>query len=144
MVEKAPSKPAITLKSAELREMSKNETIKLESQGLFYVADPKQPHTFLDEMHALDREESPTIGSTAKELSKFFGIYKQQGRGERGKKTQDYFFMIRIKNPAGGRLRREQWLALDDAASKYADGTLRLTSRQAIQYHTSTGRGWPQ
>lgn len=135
MVEKAPSKPAITLKSAELREMSKNETIKLESQGLFYVADPKQPHTFLDEMHALDREESPTIGSTAKELSKFFGIYKQQGRGERGKKTQDYFFMIRIKNPAGGRLRREQWLALDDAASKYADGTLRLTSRQAIQYH---------
>jgi len=135
MAEKAPPKPAITLKSAGLGEMSKNERIKLESQGLFYVADPKEPHTFLDEIQALSREERTRIGGVAKELSKFFGVYLQQGRGERGKKTQDYFFMVRIKNPAGGRLRREQWLALDEGAEKYADGALRLTSRQAIQYH---------
>ena len=56
-------------------------------------------------------------------------------RGERGKKTHDYFFMVRIKNPAGGRLSPAQWLALDDAADQFADGTLRITSRQGIQYH---------
>ena len=83
--------------------MSSNERIKVESKGLFYVADRAGTHTFRDEIDALGRGE-PTISGNAKELSKFFGIYKQQGRGARGKKTDDYFFMLRIKLPAGGRL----------------------------------------
>jgi sulfite reductase (ferredoxin) len=132
----ADPKPVVSLKSASLAEMSQNERIKLESKGLFFVADGKGGvHTFLDEVRKLDSAEEATISGTAKELSKFFGIYKQQGRGERGRKTHDYFFMVRIKNPAGGRLSPGQWLALDTAADLFADGTLRLTSRQAIQYH---------
>jgi sulfite reductase (ferredoxin) len=131
----ADPQPAANLKTATLAEMSENERIKAESQGLFYVADGESTHSFLDEVQKLDRREEASISGTAKELSKFFGIYKQQGRGERGRKTDDYFFMIRIKNPAGGRLSPRQWLALDDAADQFADGTLRLTSRQAIQYH---------
>jgi sulfite reductase beta subunit-like hemoprotein len=131
----ADPQPAASLKTATLAEMSENERIKAESQGLFYVADGESTHSFLDEVQKLDRREEASISGTAKELSKFFGIYKQQGRGERGRKTDDYFFMIRIKNPAGGRLSPRQWLALDDAADQFADGTLRLTSRQAIQYH---------
>jgi sulfite reductase (ferredoxin) len=129
-----------TLKDAELSEMSANERIKVESQGLFYVAERGRSHSFREELDALGRGE-PTLSGTAKELSKFFGIYKQQARGERGKKTDDYFFMVRIKLPAGGRLSAEQWAALDDAADRFADGTLRITSRQGIQYHHVYGPG---
>jgi sulfite reductase (ferredoxin) len=121
--------------------MSANERIKRESKGLFVVADGKGPHTFRDEVEALEQGEAPTLSNTAKELSKFFGIYKQQVRGERGKKTHDYIFMVRIKNPAGGRLDAQQWIALDEAADRFADGTLRITSRQGVQYHRVTGRG---
>src|SRR5262249_50574426 len=43
-------------------------------------------------------------------------------------------FMVRCKIP-GGRLTAAQYLAVDDLAGKYANGTLRLTSRQGIQLH---------
>ena len=95
----------VTLKSGDLSRMSANERIKVESKGLFYVADRAGTHSFRDELDALARGE-PTISGTAKELSKFFGIYKQQGRGARGKKTDDYFFMVRIKLPVGRAPRR--------------------------------------
>jgi sulfite reductase beta subunit-like hemoprotein len=127
------------LKSASLDEMSDNERIKAESHGLFFVADGKRTHPFSEELALLERGDEPTISGTAKELSKFFGIYKQQGRGERGRKTHDYFFMVRIKNPAGGRLSPRQWIALDEAAERFADGTLRLTARQSIQFHKVYG-----
>ena len=135
--EKPPrTREAVTLKTADVSRMSKNERIKVESKGLFYVSDGKgDVHPFLDEIRLLDSGARPTISGEAKELSKFFGIYKQQGRGDRGAKTDDYFFMCRIKNPAGGSLSATQWVALDDAAEKFADGTIRITSRQGIQYH---------
>ncbi len=126
---------AITLATHGVEEMSKNEAIKVQSQGLVVVTDKDGSHSFRDELDQMERGEAVTIGNVAKELSKFHGIYKQQGRGERGKKTQDFFFMLRIKNPGGGRLSTSQYLALDDAADQFADGTLRITSRQAIQYH---------
>lgn len=132
---------SVTLASSQLEEMSANERIKRESKGLFFVADGKETHAFRDEIQALEQGSAPTLSGTAKELSKFFGIYKQQVRGERGKKTHEYIFMVRIKNPAGGRLDAQQWLALDEAADQFADGTLRITSRQGIQYHRVTGRG---
>jgi sulfite reductase (ferredoxin) len=43
-------------------------------------------------------------------------------------------FMIRLKLP-GGKLTAEQYLALDDIADRYANGTLRFTTRQSIQFH---------
>jgi sulfite reductase (ferredoxin) len=138
--DRSPDAP-VTLASSQLEEMSGNERLKRESKGLFFVADGKGPHTFRDEVEALEQGEAPTLSNTAKELSKFFGIYKQQVRGERGKKTHEYIFMVRIKNPAGGRLDAQQWIALDEAADRFADGTLRITSRQGVQYHRVTGRG---
>jgi sulfite reductase (ferredoxin) len=129
-----PTPAPVTLKTADLSTMSKNERIKVESKGLFYVSAKGEAHTFLDEISALDGE-AKTIGNEAKELSKFFGIYKQQGRGERGRKLDDYFFMARIKLPGGGYLTAAQWACIDDAADAFADGTLRITSRQGIQYH---------
>src|SRR5262249_2332486 len=42
--------------------------------------------------------------------------------------------MVRVGVP-GGRLSAEQYLELDTLAEEIGDGTLRITSRQAIQYH---------
>ncbi len=131
-----PTAKAVSLASGDLAAMSKNERIKTASKGLFFVAGPKgEIHSFGSEIDALTRGEAETLSNEAKELSKFFGIYKQQERGERGKKTDDYSFMVRIKAPAGGSFSAKQWAALDEAAEKFADGTLRITSRQGIQYH---------
>jgi len=135
MARDVEARPAVTLADSELSEMSNNERLKVASKGLFFVDDGKSRHTFLDDIEALEKGETETLGGTAKEISKFFGVYKQQARGDRGKKTNDFFFMVRIRNPGGGRLAASQWIALDDAAQQYADGTLRITSRQAIQYH---------
>jgi sulfite reductase (ferredoxin) len=128
-------KPAVTLENDPLEAMSKNERIKVESRGLFYASDGTATHAFAEEVDQLERAERETIGNEAKELSKFYGIYKQQERGERGRKSGDHIFMARIKNPAGGELSPAQWAAIDDAADLFADGTIRLTSRQSIQYH---------
>ena len=131
-----PSREPVTLNGSDLSKMSKNERIKVESQGLFFVADGKgERHTFLDDVRELDDGTTATLSGTAPELSKFFGIYRQQARGERGKKLDDHFFMVRIKLPAGGELSTGQWMALDRAGEEFADGTLRITSRQGIQYH---------
>jgi sulfite reductase (ferredoxin) len=138
----AAEKPPVTLDALDSAKMSKNERIKEASHGLFYVGDGRsEPHTFAEEVDKLTSGKEPTLSGEAKELSKFFGIYKQQARGERGRKTDDYFFMVRIKCPAGGELSPEQWFALDDAADLYADGTIRITSRQGIQYHHVYGPG---
>ncbi len=127
-----PSEPAKSLGRVELDALSKNERIKRASEGLFYLPDGTP---FGSEIDALSAGEIPTLSNDGKELSKFFGVYKQQARGERGRKTDRYMFMVRIKLPAGGELRPAQWVALDDAAERFADRTLRLTTRQAIQYH---------
>lgn len=130
-----PDKPTISLENAKLEEMSKNERIKSESRGLFFTSDGKSSRPFAEEIDELTRGERETIGNVAKELSKFYGIYRQQEREDRGRKSGDHIFMTRIKCPAGGELSARQWAALDDAADQFADGTIRLTSRQSIQYH---------
>lgn len=126
-------KPAVTLADSPLEEMSKNEKIKVASQGLFFIGGGTA--TFAGQLDQLSKGEIETIDNEAKELSKFFGIYRQQVRGERGRKTGEQIFMVRIKCPAGGELSPKQWAAIDDVAELYADGTLRVTSRQGIQYH---------
>ena len=136
---KANASGPVTLQNADLSEMSKVERLKAESQSLLYVAG-RNRHPFSDEIEALAAGEAETLSSDAKEISKFFGIYKQQERGEAGRKTGDYIFMVRLKLPAGGELSPEQWAAIDDAAERFGDGTLRLTTRQGIQLHYVSGR----
>ncbi len=90
------------------------------------------------EVDALSARQAETISEHAKEISKHFGIYKQRERNESGKKDGDFIFMVRVKIPAGA-LTPAQWLALDAAADDYADGSIRLTSRQGIQFHYVRG-----
>ena len=91
------------------------------------------------EIDALSAREAETITEHAKEIAKHFGIYKQRERNESGKKDGDFIFMVRVKNPAGGELTPAQWLALDAVADRYADGSLRLTARQGVQFHYVRG-----
>jgi sulfite reductase (NADPH) hemoprotein beta-component len=72
-------------------------------------------------------------------LLKFHGSYMQDDRdlrAERAKKKLEkaYSFMIRVRVP-GGLATSAQWIAMDDIASTYANKTLRLTTRQAFQFH---------
>ncbi|MEO0671992.1 MAG: NADPH-dependent assimilatory sulfite reductase hemoprotein subunit, partial [Pseudomonadota bacterium] len=45
-----------------------------------------------------------------------------------------FSFMIRVRVPAGVAT-AAQWRAMDDIASTYANGSIRLTTRQAFQFH---------
>ncbi|HEX2621816.1 MAG TPA: NADPH-dependent assimilatory sulfite reductase hemoprotein subunit [Phototrophicaceae bacterium] len=96
------------------------ETVKLESDGL---------RGSLPEEVANSDDHFSEAG---KLLLKFHGIYEQHDREQRGKKV--YSFMIRSKVP-GGRLTAEQYLTHDRLASKYANDTLRITTRQTFQFH---------
>ncbi len=83
--------------------------------------------------------DAPNVTGASEQLLKFHGIYSQDNRDVRRSRAQagevlDYIFMIRVVVP-GGRLSREQWLSLDDIATTLADGSLRLTTRQAVQFH---------
>ena len=84
----------------------------------------------------------PVTGGLAEndqQLLKFHGSYQQHDRdtdeARRQAKLEPAFsFMIRTRLP-GGVCTPAQWLALDALAGKYANETLRLTSRQAFQLH---------
>jgi len=83
--------------------------------------------------------DSDHFGDGDKNLLKFHGSYQQEDRDARKNRTPGaarkfYLFMVRCKIP-GGKVTAEQYLAIDDLAGKYANGTLRFTSRQGIQLH---------
>src|SRR3989440_1432462 len=73
------------------------------------------------------------------QLLKFSGIYQQEDRDARhirrtsgGEKA--YQFMVRSRIP-GGVLTAEQYLVEDELATRYANDTLRITTRQGFQLH---------
>jgi sulfite reductase (ferredoxin) len=72
-------------------------------------------------------------------LLKFHGTYQQEDRDQRrarraGGEEKAYQFMVRSRIP-GGVLTAEQYLAEDEIAGRYANGTLRITTRQGFQLH---------
>jgi sulfite reductase (NADPH) hemoprotein beta-component len=73
------------------------------------------------------------------QLTKFHGTYQQDDRGLRGERRRKrmekaFAFMVRVRVP-GGVVTPEQWLAMDRIADDFANGTLKLTTRQAFQFH---------
>jgi sulfite reductase (NADPH) hemoprotein beta-component len=73
------------------------------------------------------------------QLVKFHGMYLQDDRdlrGERARKKMEkaFSFMLRLRI-AGGVVSPAQWLQLDTIARRYANNTIRLTTRQTVQYH---------
>ncbi len=67
------------------------------------------------------------------QFTKFHGIYQQDDRDLR--KTQKKFMMMIRGRIPGGVMTPAQWITFDDLATKYGNNTLRITTRQSIQFH---------
>ena len=108
--------------------LSDVERIKAESQGL--------RGTLRESLR------NPVTGALAEDdvqVIKFHGIYQQDDRELRAERHHQkleplYQFMARLRLP-GGVLSGAQWLALSDIARTYGNASLRITSRQSIQFH---------
>ncbi|HUZ62440.1 MAG TPA: NADPH-dependent assimilatory sulfite reductase hemoprotein subunit [Acetobacteraceae bacterium] len=111
-----------------MAELSKNETIKEQSRFL---------RGGISE--GLREAITGALAEDDTQLTKFHGIYQQDDRDlrpERGRKKMEkaFSFMARVRIP-GGVITPAQWLAMDTLAGERANGTLRLTTRQTIQFH---------
>jgi sulfite reductase (ferredoxin) len=74
--------------------------------------------------------DAPSVGDVSRQLLKFHGLYEQDDRDCRKQGAKSYSFMIRSKLP-GGRLTPAQYLAHDELASRFGNGTLRITTPAA-------------
>ncbi|WP_415752267.1 assimilatory sulfite reductase (NADPH) hemoprotein subunit [Mammaliicoccus sciuri] len=84
-------------------------------------------------------EITGAIAEDDTKLLKFHGSYMQDDkdiRDERRKQKLEpaYSFMIRVRVP-GGTATADQWIAMDDISTEYANNTIKLTTRQAFQFH---------
>jgi sulfite reductase (ferredoxin) len=89
--------------------------------------------------------DAPTFAADTAQVLKFHGVYLQDNRDVRSERIRakqplDHRAMVRVAIP-GGRLSAEQYLALDALCDVFGNGTLRLTTRQGIQYHFATKAG---
>ena len=79
------------------------------------------------------------ISDDDNKLLKFHGSYLQDDRDLREERRRQklepaYAFMLRARLP-GGVVTPAQWLVFDRIANEYANGTLRITTRQTFQWH---------
>jgi len=108
--------------------LHKNESIKAESNFL-------RGNILRD----LADHSTGSITEDSAQLTKFHGIYAQDDRDLRNERRREgkekaFSFMARVRVP-GGVCTTGQWLALDRLADEHANGTLKLTTRQAFQFH---------
>ncbi|WP_430389569.1 assimilatory sulfite reductase (NADPH) hemoprotein subunit [Dyella sp. 20L07] len=79
------------------------------------------------------------ISDDDNKLLKFHGSYLQDDRDLREERRKQklepaYSFMLRARLPSGV-VSPAQWLVFDQLAREYANGTLRITTRQTFQWH---------
>ncbi|MEY2821961.1 MAG: sulfite reductase hemoprotein beta-component [Verrucomicrobiota bacterium] len=70
---------------------------------------------------------------------KFHGIYQQDDRDKR--KTGKVFSVMVRTRQTGGIVPAAQYLVYDDLSGRFANGTLRITSRQTFQFHGVVQQG---
>ncbi|HEU5378773.1 MAG TPA: NADPH-dependent assimilatory sulfite reductase hemoprotein subunit [Ktedonobacteraceae bacterium] len=85
------------------------------------------------------QQDSRRFSEEQVQLLKFHGTYQQENRDQRSLRKaageeKAYQFMVRSRIP-GGVLTAEQYLAEDELAGRYANSTLRITTRQGLQLH---------
>ncbi len=113
---------------SEEKKLSANEIIKINSNYL--------RGTIAEGLADLS---TGAMAEDDQQLLKFHGTYQQDDRDLRTERRKQklekaYSFMIRIRVP-GGVATPEQWLQVDRMADDYANGTIKLTTRQAFQFH---------
>lgn len=85
-------------------------------------------------------QETDHFCESSVQLLKHHGMYQQDDRDQRaamraaGEKGKAFMMMLRTRVP-GGKMTSSQLLAELDLCDELGDGTMRLTSRQAIQHH---------
>jgi len=110
------------------RPLSANERIKADSRLLRGTIAEGLTHT-----------ETGALADDDTQLTKFHGFYQQDDRdlrAERGKQRMEkaFSFMVRMRIPAGI-VTPAQWLAIEKMALERANGTIRLTTRETVQFH---------
>src|SRR6202011_1887073 len=107
--------------------LSKNEKVKASSNHL--------RGTIAEELGT----DASTCTEDATQVLKFHGVYQQDDRDRRKEARareldKHYQMMIRTRIP-GGLVSPEGYLAHDQISGDWADGTLRVTTRQDFQLH---------
>jgi sulfite reductase (ferredoxin) len=79
------------------------------------------------------------VSEDAYQLLKFHGSYEQFDRDTATDRKQngiekEYQFMLRCRMP-GGRMTADQYLYFDRIADSRANGSIRITTRQGVQFH---------
>ena len=115
-------------KDTDEQKLSHVEEIKLASRGLR----GNIANTLADD--SVDK-----FSEDDEQLTKFHGFYQGYNRDTataRKKEGLDkeWEMMLRAKLP-GGRINAYQYLALDALCDKFSNETLRVTSRQGLQFH---------
>ena len=110
------------------RPLSANERIKAESNFLRGTI-----------AQGLRHVETGSLADDDTQLTKFHGFYQQDDRdlrAERGKQRMEkaFSFMVRMRVPAGI-LSPRQWLKVEKLAVERANHTIRLTTRETVQFH---------
>ena len=108
--------------------LSKLETIKAASSNLRG-----------DLAAEVDDGDRSYFDEAGKQLLKFHGLYQQDDRDARkdnraNGRDKAYSFMLRTRIP-GGQLTADQYLVHDELADRFANHTLRITTRQCFQLH---------
>ena len=102
--------------------LTHNEVIKAACPSLAGTIAPALANPALDHFSEDDNQ-----------FLKFHGTYQQDDRDLR-KTGKKYIMMVRTRAP-GGIASSAQYLVFDHLATKYGNDTLRITTRQGIQFH---------
>jgi len=110
-----------------LEGLSKNESIKAASNHLRGLIKEELV------------EDTPAFGDDSEQLLKFHGIYQQDDRDRRKEARargldKHHQLMIRTRIP-GGIVSPDAYIAHDEISRRWANGTLRVTTRQDFQLH---------
>ncbi len=113
---------------SEEKKLSANEYIKTRSNYLRGTI-----------AEGLADQATGSMSEDDQQLLKFHGTYQQDDRDLRAERRKHklekaYSFMIRIRVP-GGVATPAQWLEVDRMATQFANHTIKLTTRQAFQFH---------
>ncbi|MGG4441670.1 assimilatory sulfite reductase (NADPH) hemoprotein subunit [Brevibacillus fortis] len=121
--------------------MSENHLLSPNSAPHSDVEDIKRQSDYLrgSLTETLEDRISGSIPEDDNRLMKFHGSYMQDDRDLRNERNKQklepaYQFMVRVR-AAGGVVTPEQWLMMDNIAQQFANGTIRLTTRQSFQLH---------
>ncbi len=87
----------------------------------------------------LARVDTGALADDDTQVTKFHGFYQQDDRdlrAERGKQRMEkaFSYMVRMRVPAGI-VTPAQWLAIEKLAIERGNGTIRLTTRETVQFH---------